>query len=206
MAARDNLHSRIVAWLRIILPLSALVLLSSVFLVARQREPSGTIPFSENDLQEMASEKAVEDPVFASVTDEGQRVVITADEAIPRGGDYSVIDAVNMHGILEEKDGETIDVRSETGTIYSEESQTVLRGNVRIVTSSGYRLLTEELISAMDKTDMETTGPVSGDGPAGTIEAGRMRVTSQTSQDGTEESVRVVFNGGVKVIYLPQTK
>ena len=56
MAAPDNLHSRIVGWLKVILPLSALALLSSVFLVARQGDFERTTPYSVRDLEEMASE------------------------------------------------------------------------------------------------------------------------------------------------------
>ncbi len=203
MAARDNLHSRVVAWLKILLPLSALAILSSVFLVARQGEQSGALPFSKKDLEEMASEQSIASPVFSSVTDEGQRIVVTAQTATPRARDYSIVDALALHGVLEESDGETIDVRSETGTVYTAESRTILRGNVRIATSSGYNLVTEELTSFLDRTEMETAGPVSGDGPLGTIEAGRMTVTSERIGEGPEEKVTVVFKNGVKVIYDP---
>ena len=53
---------------------------------------------------------------------------------------------------------------------------------------------------------METTGPVFGTGPMGTIEAGRMFVTSQQTSDNAAEQVSVVFKDGVKVIYQPQTQ
>ncbi|NDR57458.1 LPS export ABC transporter periplasmic protein LptC [Aliiruegeria sabulilitoris] len=206
MASQDNLHSRIVGWLKIILPLSALALLSSVFLVARFKEHGGTIPYSKIALKELASVQTVEDPVFTSVTDEGQHVVVTAKEATPRDGDYNVVDAVGVHGTLRETDGETINIWSDAGTVFSAESRTILQGNVRIETSSGYNLFTDELISAVDRTDIESPGPVHGEGPLGTIEAGRMEVTSQQTAEGTEEKVTVVFKDGVKVIYTPQTQ
>ena len=206
MAAPDNLHSRIVGWLKVILPLSALALLSSVFLVARQGDFERTTPYSVRDLEEMASEQTAQTAVFSTVTDEGKRLVVTAVKATPREGNYKIVDAVQVHGTLEETDGETIDVRSDAGTMYTEQSQTVLQGNVHIATASGYSLLTDELVSSMSRTDMKTPGPVSGEGPLGTIEAGRMEVTSVQSADKTEEKVTVVFKDGVKVIYTPQTK
>ncbi|RYH09930.1 LPS export ABC transporter periplasmic protein LptC [Tropicimonas sp. IMCC6043] len=206
MAARDNLHSHVVAGLKIILPLAALGLLSSVFLLATMGDEGGEIPYSDLDLEEMASAQTVDSPVFSSVTDDGNRIVVTADQATPRGGNYEVVDAVAVHGTLLEEDGTTIDMRSDSGTIYAGESRTVLRGNVRISTSSGYRLVTDELTSSTSRTDIETAGPVHGTGPLGTIEAGRMKVTSQQSTNGTEEAVTVVFKDGVKVIYLPKAK
>ncbi len=205
MPTHDNLHSRIVGWLKIILPLSALALLSSVFFVARFKE-HGTIPYSRIALREMASGQTVVDPVFTSVTDDGQHVTVTAGEATPRNGDYTVVDAVEVHGTLKQRDGEIIDIWSETGTMFSEESRTVLKGNVRIETSSGYKLFTEELVSAIERTDIATPGPVRGAGPLGMIEAGRMEVRSQQTQEGGEETVTVVFKDGVKVIYTPQSQ
>ena len=203
MPAYDNLHSRVVSWLKIILPLAALALLSTVFLVARRGDNGTSVPFSKLDLEEMASEQHVEGPDFASVADEGQRVVVSADRATPRGGDPDVVDATGVRGRLQTLDGDTIDVTSEAGTIFSKKSQTILRGNVEIVTSNGYRLTTEELIADMDRSELETTGPVSGEGPLGTIDAGRMTVTAT---EGAEDAFTVVFKDGVKLIYLPQTQ
>ena len=64
MPTHDNLHSRIVGWLKIILPLSALALLSSVFFVARFKE-HGTIPYSRIALREMASGQTVVEVLHA---------------------------------------------------------------------------------------------------------------------------------------------
>ena len=205
MARYDNRHSQIVGWLKIVLPLAAVGLLSAVFVVAtRQGTGETAIPLS--DLAQMAAGRTVDGPVFSSVTDEGKRLVMTAEKATPRGKGFDVVDAVNVHGTLYEPDGETTEVRSLTGVFYSVESRTVLKGDVRITTSSGYTLNTEELLSAVDRTEMETTGPVFGEGPMGTIEAGRMFVTSQQASDNAAEQVSVVFKDGVKVIYEPQTQ
>lgn len=206
MAARDNLHSRVVGWLKVLLPLSALALLSTVFLVAHKPDHGTGIPFSMRDLKELASEQRLTDPVFSSVTDEGQRVVITADEAVPRDSSYKIVDAIHVQGKLLEENGETIDIRSDAGTLFSKGSKTILQGNVQVDTSSGYSLRTEEMIAYLDRSEMETTAPVDGSGPLGTIEADRMIVTTQEATNGAERQVTVVFKGRVKLVYTPPTQ
>ncbi|MFV0332812.1 MAG: LPS export ABC transporter periplasmic protein LptC [Tropicimonas sp.] len=203
MQFRDNLHSRIVRWLKILLPLAAIGLLSAIFLVATRPGPAGSIAFSPGDLAKMASGRTVEGPVFSSVTDDGKRIVVTAETATPRGSGFEVVDAVNVHGTLYEQSGETIEIRSQAGVFYSTESRTILTGDVRVDTSSGYRLRTQELISSIDRIEAEAPGPVFGEGPLGTIEAGRMQITSEQGTDNAADKTRVVFKGGVKVIYTP---
>ena len=46
MAMGGMTYSRMIAWLKILLPLAALVLLSTLFLFARPRNPIATLPFA----------------------------------------------------------------------------------------------------------------------------------------------------------------
>ncbi len=205
MAAPDNLHSHVVSWLKIILPLTALALLSTLFLIARTGDPDATLPFSESDLKEMASEQRVDAPEFAGVTEEGRSIRVSALSATPRDGSNDVIDASQLTGTVDTGDGGHIDITSDMGTVLMDQSITVLKGNVRIVTSTGYTIDTEELTTSMDQTHMETTGAVVAVGPPGTIHARKMIVTpSGGDGEETAEDVSVVFKGGVKLIYVPQ--
>ncbi|SNT24774.1 LPS export ABC transporter periplasmic protein LptC [Tropicimonas sediminicola] len=200
MAAFDNLHSRVVAWLKVLLPLMALALLSSLFLVARTGDNSDSLPFSEQDLEQMASEQRVDGPEFSGVTEDGKAITLNARSATPRDAKASVVDAVEVSGTMETGDNSSIRLTSDAGTVHATESRTVLRGNVHISTSTGYQVDTDELSAALDRTDMETTGPVSGTGPIGSIDAGRMVVT-QSGED--RDSVTVVFKDGVRLLYVP---
>ena len=60
MAVADNTYSRVVGWLKILLPLGALALLSTLFLFARGIAPVGEIPYAE--LEEIAREARISDP------------------------------------------------------------------------------------------------------------------------------------------------
>ena len=54
MNGADNVHSRVVGWLKILLPLAALALLSTLFLFSRGSDPTANLPFSETELNEIA--------------------------------------------------------------------------------------------------------------------------------------------------------
>lgn len=200
MAARDNLHSRVVAWMKVILPLIALVILSTLFMVARHGKDGVTLPFSQKDLAEMAREQRVLRPRFAGVTEQGRKVEVAAETATPRDGDHNVVDATELSGSMETGDQGRIDVSSRSGTILAERSRVILRGEVEIVTSTGYTIETDELESSLDRAEMETPGPVTANGPLGHLEAGRMEVTLA---EDDQNDVTVVFKDGVWLVYLP---
>ncbi len=58
MATYDNTYSRVVAWLKILLPLLALAILSTLFLVARTIDPAQNIPYADVDIDELDARTA----------------------------------------------------------------------------------------------------------------------------------------------------
>jgi lipopolysaccharide export system protein LptC len=67
----DNLHSRLVFWLKIALPLVALALLATLFLFGRPIRPEDAIPYASTDITDRAKDPRVTEPVFASMTSDG---------------------------------------------------------------------------------------------------------------------------------------
>jgi len=67
MAACDNTYSRVVAWLRIALPLLALAILSTLFLLARTIDPAQNLPYADIDIDELTREQRIGNPQFAAV-------------------------------------------------------------------------------------------------------------------------------------------
>ncbi|WP_116132925.1 LPS export ABC transporter periplasmic protein LptC [Tropicimonas sp. IMCC34043] len=203
MARADNLHSHVVAWLKVILPIVALGLLSTLFLVPRRDGPADPPPYSEQELEEMVSERRIDRPMFNGTTNDGRAIRVWADTAFPRAEDSTIVDTTRMRGTLETADGGQIEVESDSGTIFSGKSLARLIGNVRVTTSTGYTIVTDDLTSALDQIDMESAGPVTGTGPFGKIDAGRMNVTPDPDHP---DAVVVVFQDGVKLIYTPKTE
>lgn len=199
MAQNLATYSRIVAWLKVILPLTALALLSTVFLLARAIDPEQSIPFAEVDVQELAREPRITAPEFAGMTADGAAISITADIArtgLPTSEDIA---ADRLTAQFQTPDGAEILAQADQGAIV-DASVATLEGNVYIRSTAGYRIETEQISLDLDRTDIETKGAVRGFGPVGTLTAGRMQVELRAE---TGDSI-LVFKDGIRVLYDPK--
>ena len=87
----DNLHTRLVNWAKIILPLVALGLLSTVFLMSRKADISDTIPFAEVDLAQRAHDQGATNPSFAGVASGGEQILFRAASVRPDPDDRELV-------------------------------------------------------------------------------------------------------------------
>lgn len=192
-------YSRMVAILKVILPLAALGLLSTVFLLSRNLNPTATIPFAEHEIAERLRDKLITAPVFSSTTSHGDEISVTASQASP-GGSGQPATAIDLRASIVSPDGLRITLRSERGTLDFIDNHATFDGAVRIETTTGYVLETEKLHTALDNIDANSPGQVTGTAPIGHITAGNMTIRSE-NDDGT---VHMLFNNGVRLIYTPK--
>ncbi len=198
MDTNRNLHSQLVGWFKILLPLAALALLSTLFLFARQAAQEPDISFAT--LDEMAREQRITAPRFSGVADDGSVIAISANSARPDTTDRLNIDAPQLR--LDAADGTTLVVRAGQGVIDSATDEARLTGLVRLETSSGYMMETTGLTADLGTGMIASHGPLEVQAPYGRITAGA--VTILASSDG--EGQRMDFTGGVKLVYAPQGK
>lgn len=196
---RDNFHSRMVAWLKVLLPLSALVILSLLFLVARTIDPDSAIPYAQVDVEERLRRPRLTLPTWAGVTADGAALTVRADVARP-GNASSGASAEVLAVSLKTPDGGGAELRAATGQMDAAQRVLTIGGGVDITTSSGYHVVTDAMVAALDRTRLESTAPILATGPMGRISADRMVITSATSPAG---DYVLHFTGGVKLIYEP---
>lgn len=193
-------HSRLIGWLKIAFPLLALVILSTLFLVARTVDPNDAIPYAEVDVEERLREPRMTAPTYAGLTKDGAALTLVADEARPAADATSGPSAKTLSASLETPDGARTDLTAATASIDSTADKIVMSGGVVVTSSSGWRVESESLTAAMDVTDIEAPVFVTATGPAGTVTANSMRITEDAHQSGR---YLLVFNGAVKLIYRP---
>ncbi|RKF16241.1 hypothetical protein D6850_01350 [Roseovarius spongiae] len=199
MRAGDNLYSVLVAWMKIILPLVALGLLSTVFLISRKVDPGGTIPVSQVDIEQRADEQGVTNPSFAGVATGGEQITFKADRVRPDLDHEGRLMADRVRAELRLNGGTVVNITSDRGESDQFEYSARLDGDVHITTTTGYDIRTDVLTAEFDTLRAEAPGRVTGSGPAGTLEAGRMLLTSE-EEDGT---AHLLFTDGVKLVYSP---
>lgn len=203
MAFYDNSYSRYVAALKILLPLIALALLSTIFLFARAVDPSQSIPYTNITVGELAQKQRIQTPNYAGVTEGGSAISITADSAMPEPSDSNIVTALGLTGTIQSASGVTIEIRAHEGTIRNAEQHATFNGAVNIETSSGFSMQTETLHSLLDKSQLYSDADVHVDGPYGVIDAGKMSLYVDPSDQNNGAHV-LVFNNGVKLIHTPE--
>ena len=200
MLGADNFHSRLVAWMKIILPLLALGLLSTLFLISRNVDPTKNIPITNIDLEQRADDLGATNPSFAGMTNRGDRVSVRAAQAKPDARDPEQMLAEFVEAQLQLVSGTVIDITSDHAEMNQGDFTANLQGDVNVVTTNGYDLKTERLNARLDRLYAETPGPVQGSAPVGTLSAGRMVLDT----DQKTGAAHLLFTDGVKLLYTPQ--
>lgn len=200
MAGRDNLHSRIVAWMKIILPLAALGILSTLFLISNNFDPNEALPMVDIDLQQRAKDQGATNATFAGVTSSGDEVIVQTVHSRPSPEDSQLFLAEDVTADFLLSSGAKVNITSDRGEMNQYNQTASLAGNVHIETTTGYVMETELLKARFDDLYAESPGPVEGTAPAGDLSAGRM-VLENNAETG---NAHLLFTDGVKLIYHPQ--
>lgn len=197
---RGNGRSRLIAALRLILPLSALGLLSMIFLLASPVDPTRAIETAEIDVAERARDPRLSAARFAGVTDDGAALRIEAGAARSDPGATLRFQVQELALWLDAAQGGQITARAAHGLIDRGAGSFAMTGDIALQATPGYQLTAARVIGQMDRTRIEATGPVAGQAPAGAITAGRLEISAIAGGAGGN---RLVFDQGVRLIYQP---
>jgi len=192
------MYSRLIAWLKILLPLGALVLLSTVFLYSRGPDPIVTLPLLTDGTDPSQSEQ-VGRPIYAGTTESGRALTLEARQARTQSVGSSDVVADDLHIVLDVEDGNRITIDAAVGQMRGSE-MVHLEGGVTLQSTSGYTVRTESLAAAIERVDIESQAPVNADGPGLTLSAGKLRVL----EDDNSSDIQLLFTDGVKLVYTPQ--
>lgn len=189
-------RTRIVRWLRVLLPLAALALLSTLFLFSREPEAESRIPYADVDAEAMARDPRLVAPDYAGVTEDGARLTLRASTAaVPGAGAGG--DAQDLRLDWQRADGLTAELTAPEGGLA--EGRVSLGGGVRMQTSSGWEITSPRIDAATDRSEVEATEGVDATAPFGALSAGRMRL----APDAPDGPAVLNFSGGVRLIYQP---
>ena len=196
-------YSRFVSWLKILLPLTALGLLSTIFLFSASSDPTANLPVQTREaLSDRVSEEAT-GARYSGTTDNGTEVSMNARSTRPDPSDPERINAQTFDARLTMKDGSTIDIASPDAALTSGSENARLTGGVTIDSSTGYKMQTDSLTAELGRIAVVSDGEVTADGPAGSLRAGRMEIVEDEAAEEGDLILR--FTDGVRMIYQPET-
>jgi lipopolysaccharide export system protein LptC len=198
MFGSDDLYSRLVGWAKIILPLTGLALLSTLFLLARAPSQTADLPIAQ--VAALARAQELNAPEFSGVTDTGAILNIAARRATPilDQPDAAMLDDLRLQ--MDNPDGSRVDMTSITGKLNGRAGQALLSGLVRIETSSDFTMETNGLTITLDSGLIVSNGLLEIRAPFGVLTAGQVTFRTDPRNIGQQ----MLFTDGVKLVYQPQ--
>lgn len=197
--AERGLYSRFVAFAGIALPLGALAILATLFLLAREPGTGGPPPETPADFEEIARGPRIGGAEYAGLTSDGTEIRFRAEAARPGRDGPAVAEGVEAR--LGFAGGDALEITASGGQLDLSAGSATLAGDVVLNASTGYRILTESLTTWLDDTRLETAGPLVATGLPGQLEAGQMVLSPDPASPG---SYLLVFKSGVRLVYRPQ--
>ncbi|KIN67967.1 hypothetical protein [Sulfitobacter donghicola] len=198
MKTRDR-HSRTIAFLKVVFPLAALALLSTLFLLSRAMETETAIPFANKEIQNRLRDQQITGPFFSGTTADGDQMSFSAERLITLEGQVGTNRAEGATATLETATGAKFDLQADLVELDIAGNTAALTGHVTLNTSSGYRINTSQLDALVLSLDISAPDKVTATGPLGDLTAGNMRVFSPKDADSTQ----MLFSNGVKLVYTP---
>jgi lipopolysaccharide export system protein LptC len=192
-------HSRTVAYLKVLMPLAALALMSTLFLISRGTNTEAVIPFAQKDIEDRMKGQQVTAPFFSGTTAQGDEIMVAAALARPGDAETAAV-ASEMSANFKLAHGGRITLVSQTGSIQPGQATAEFTGGVTITSTQGMVVETETLNAALSGLEASTPGSVQATGPLGQLTAGTMRIAAKTEGG----PIHMLFKNGVKLLYDPQ--
>lgn len=197
-----DLRSRVVAILKVGLPLVALALLSTLFLMhSDDGFQGGGISFTHGDMEALGEGLSVDNPILTGTSANNDRFRFTADRVIPDAAPPTRADMTRLAGDIELARGTRINLSAPTGAFDITNQRIALTGPVLIDTSDGYHMNAETMDIDLAQGVLEARQDVETKGPIGTITSGTLRIEPKNPE--SDDTRLISFGNGVRLIYLP---
>lgn len=203
MALRINLYSYFVTVAKITLPMVAIGLLASLFLLANGPNETVSIPYSDIELDEIIEGQRLAAPNYQSVLDDGSALTVNAAQALP---DTEIRGRINSEEIIArvtEQSGLRTVLTAPQGRFDENDQTATLEGGILIRRSDGYQAITEGMTVEIEENVVRSHGRIEIQGPKIFLEAGQVELTQGSNGPGSEV---MVFSEGVKLIYGSRPK
>jgi lipopolysaccharide export system protein LptC len=196
--ARHNRYSRLVGGLRVVLPIAALALLSTLFLLSDPPDPDRALPYAEVDVAQLARELRLTQPRFAGVLPSGREITLTARAAAPDFEETDVIVTDDIEGRVAVSDDAFLFIDAGEGRIDVANRVANLSGGVEARTTEGYRVTSDTMRLSLSEVGLAAPETVRIEGDGLSIEADAMVL------DGPDGAAVLSFTGGVRLLYEPE--
>lgn len=190
-------YTRFVRMMRLFLPLAAVGLAGIVMSWPDIEDTFEAIP-QEDILPQHIGQNELINPRFKSRDDKSQPYEITADRAFQSAKDVNVVLLEQPEADITLSDGTYLSARAEKGVYRQKAENLILDGEVTLFHDEGYEMTTARMLINMKNRKAISDRPVSGHGPAGTIQASGLQADSGANS--------LIFTGPAKLVLNTKIK
>lgn len=183
-------RSKIIRGIKVVFPLSALAIMAVVMLWSDMEGSMSTFTYEELRIPEAGQNELI-NPRFESRDYRKQAYTITAKKAMTRDGNKDHIYLTRPLADITLNDGAWVAVEALSGEYFQEKQYLHLQGSVKLFHNEGYHMESEELKVSLKQQVAESDVSVTGQGPAGLIDA--------TGVHADGESGDLIFYGPAKL-------
>jgi len=172
-AAPGSSHDRVIATLRVVLPVAIGVL--AAFVVVLPLYAGGDVSFLlDKNKVEVAKERLrVRAATYRGEDDKGQPFALSAGSAVQKSSAEPIVKLENLSARIGLRDGPA-SIVADHGRYDMDQQQVTIDGPVRVESSGGYRLVTQNSTLDLKTKTLKSGGAVTGTVPQGTFSADQM--------------------------------
>ncbi len=194
----DDGYSALVAWLKTLLPIVALGLLSTIFLFSGKVDVTQSLPYAEHNIAEIIREQRITQPYFTGIASNGTEIALSAAYASPQVENAHILEITDLSVVLRSTSDRMVQVTAGQGALDSTRQTAQISTDVHIAALPDFWVTTEALDMNFNQGFISAKGGFQGVTALGAITAGEMHLQM------TADDQQIVFLNDVRLVYSPK--
>ena len=194
----DDGYSALVAWLKTLLPIVALGLLSTIFLFSGKVDVTQSLPYAEHNIAEIIREQRITRPYFTGIASNGTEIALSAAYASPQVENAHILEITDLSVVLRSASDRMVQVTAGQGALDSTRQTAQISTDVHIAALPDFWVTTEALDMNFNQGFISAKGGFQGVTALGAITAGEMHLQM------TADDQQIVFLNDVRLVYSPK--
>jgi lipopolysaccharide export system protein LptC len=194
----DDSYSFFIAWVKTLLPIVALGMLSTIFLFSGKVDVTQSLPYAELNVEDIIREQRITKPYFTGISEGGIEFALSAAYATPNASQPSILNVSKLRVEFKTPQGNTAEITAGLGEMNTETKNAKISRGVNLASKLNFWITTETLDIDFNDSYASTNGPFKGVFSLGSIESGNM-VLKMSAGDQ-----QIIFTNGVRMLYKPK--
>ena len=191
-------YSAFVVWVKTLLPILALGMLSTIFLFSGRVDVTQSLPYAKLNIAEIVREQRITKPYFYGVSDNGTEITLSAAYASSDTQNSNILNITDLSIILTSEQAKTVRITAGLGVLDATKQKAMVSKDVYLTAMQGFSLKTNSLTVDLKQGVVTADTVFQSVTALGTIDARNMIVKMIANDQ------QIIFTNGVRLIYYPK--